>query len=387
MTELESINATTLKTILGDLDGKGADGDVLVGSRTDRFLPIINISKWNDEAWIAFNYEAMRIDREIVVFDGAVADLNTEGVRWRSYVLPGSTKVLENEIYLDVAPPDNKIRLKITDSGNLEYLYQPVDLSIAIDRPDAVAYRPPNVQGSYAVYIRGKRDNKYKTGKLCHLYRWDVTDNFGKKYWCDPLRVEDGELIIGLPKECVYPIKAMGAGDTFGIQAEGASEGGLENTISAAADSPASDGTTTQISAFIRESNTNNEHDFQTAIYDDSDDSLVGVSAELVASVTTTSAWHNFAIVQGILATGVYAIAIFCNPGAGAGRIMYDVQAGEGRQTDGGAYDYDVDGFPASVTWAGDPIGNRYSIHCDYTVSGGGGLSIPIVMHHYTKHR
>ena len=59
-------------TTIGDPDGK-ANASLVIGGRTKKFVPNVNISKWNNEAWLDFNHRDTGVTNGIETFaDGAV---------------------------------------------------------------------------------------------------------------------------------------------------------------------------------------------------------------------------------------------------------------------------------------------------------------------------
>ena len=70
MAILEPINLTTFKTRLGDLDGKGASADIILGGNDPtKFIPNLNASKWDDEAWINLNLKNIQVIIEKISID------------------------------------------------------------------------------------------------------------------------------------------------------------------------------------------------------------------------------------------------------------------------------------------------------------------------------
>lgn len=222
-------NPTLYEVILGNGGGK-AEALVKVGSNLDKFVPNVNASKWFDEAWINLNHKAMSVVSEKEFFINDTISLKVGGITWKSWTL--GPRVLECSLTYDALkdlPVGGKIVLELKDSGNLGYSYQG---ELAQDEIEEGCHRPDNVVGSYAVYFN-KCNNQYYTGKFCHIYRWEVTGADGKKKWCEPLQIKDGNLIIGLPdvSDMVFPIVCMGAGDTLGFESVGASNGGAYEQV------------------------------------------------------------------------------------------------------------------------------------------------------------
>jgi hypothetical protein len=149
------------------------------------------------------------------------------------YFQVGDT-VLEQGVRFYTKPP-NSITIDFTDSGNIEYWYQepnPPGLSSGPDALDGDCWRPLNVRDSYAIYKTGWAHNKYRTGKIAHLYRWEFTDNTGKREYIKKQTITKTDATHGTLKleffpqflnQAEYPILLMGAGDTWGHTSEGAS--------------------------------------------------------------------------------------------------------------------------------------------------------------------
>lgn len=189
MADLAKIDGQTRYTTrLGELDGKGSSADIVLGSNLSKCLPIANMSKWSDEAWLVVNPKWMEIRSEKETFSKNRLELTVGNTRWFSY--PLNDGVLEYGFVFASKPAFSDIVLDLADSGNLEYNYQDtLENDFKREAPPGMLLdeflekhdRPPNVVGSYAVKVIGKRNNKYKTGKFCHLYRWECIDADGKK--------------------------------------------------------------------------------------------------------------------------------------------------------------------------------------------------------------
>lgn len=229
MTELiKTPGKTEYTTILGDKDGV-ANANVRLSG-----LYNINAYKWATEkkplgeAWCNLNFNDFVVGSEPTTLTNGLVEVVKGDMKFQSWVL--NDGVLEYLIGFAAIPTKFDLEFTITDSGNLSYSFQDnlsqADIDRGFDRPD-------NVNGSYAVYF-SKKNNDYKTGKFCHLFRWRVQDADGKKEWCKPLRIESGKLIIGLPvnwmQSAKYPVFAMGADDTFGYTTPGSSNFGNSGT-------------------------------------------------------------------------------------------------------------------------------------------------------------
>ncbi len=171
-------------------------GDTL----SEKVQPYFTLEKWGDldspatpSAWFRirqFNTDpdSNRIGGDsVIIYNGyqeqAIYTLD-DGLEWT--------------IFLRQKPVSNVLSYQIFTS-NLEFLYQPKWVET------------DSVKGSYAVYHATKANNKYKTGKVFHIYRPKAWDANGDTVWCD-LNIDtvNGTLSIALPPDfwnnAVYPV-------------------------------------------------------------------------------------------------------------------------------------------------------------------------------------
>lgn len=362
-------------TILGD---PGYKAKIRLGDKTSaNFVPEIDISRWNGEAFLILrdasvstvSKKEMKEKDKIWVEDDA-------GTTHRLYVLPdGNNNVLEYEqVFQEYNEAKKEIRLNLAYSPGLSFHYQP---ELTAEEIAHGANRPPRVVGSYAVYY-GKRDNQYKTGKFCHIYRWEVIDATGKREWCGNLSIVDEQLIIPLPqawlKTATYPVVAMGAGDTFGLTAIGGSDDGYEEDIIGIHDAgPGQAGDATSISIYTREGTSDDAHTMYCALYEDSADGYEATT-QAFSTIKTAAGWYTptFSSPHAITDKG-YIIACWNGPGAGKIRGYYDTVGAAGRVVTSV-------GTPNGSNWP-DPYGGadenrQFSIYVTYTPSGGGGGTV-----------
>jgi hypothetical protein len=151
---------------------------VKIGGELEKFVPNINISKWNDECWLNINHPDV-VGTEVESEEKGIISLRVGDNTHRYYVAEDGT--LEYEIVLHQKPVSNRIRLNISFPDGLVFFYQ---APLTQKEKDDGASRPINVVGSYAVYWN-RRDNQYKTGKFCHIYRPRAVDVSEKAVWCD----------------------------------------------------------------------------------------------------------------------------------------------------------------------------------------------------------
>jgi hypothetical protein len=213
--KMKLINDTTfLIDDIGEIKPKTTIG----GSKPDKFVPNINISYHDDEFYINLN-------RKYKIVTNEVANLSSDKIKQKIGKETDEYYVDENgrfkwDIVFDEIPSSMNIEWKIKSSTGISFYYQP---PLSQDEIVEGVRRPDDVVGSYAVYCN-KSHNKYKTGKLAHIYRPFVIDVNNKREWCE-LKIENGNLTITLPgffmKEAAYPVRLD---PTFGYTSAGASE-------------------------------------------------------------------------------------------------------------------------------------------------------------------
>jgi len=212
-----------LEVEVGDIDETGG------------FRPDLTIRRWNNHARFRLGMPR-NADPEVVEV------VQSDQISWRQGDLegryydkpnfPGRHGGFEFEIILHSKPANNRIDLPIRKSPNVHMYYQGTvqeeidDIvargGVALD-PQSIG-RPVNVIHSYAVYLNA-RHGRFRSGKLCHIYRPEAVDALGVRQWC---RFADnaestGVLRIIIPQPflntATYPITID---PTFGYSSAGA---------------------------------------------------------------------------------------------------------------------------------------------------------------------
>jgi len=142
-----------------------------------KFVPNINMSRWSDEAWFNMNHPDI-VGAEVETFEDDKIKL-TIGNNTHVYSVVNNT--MAYKLIMTERPSKDEIEFKIDFSGGLRFWYQS---PLTQEEIDQECVRPENVVGSYAVYWK-KRNNKYKTGKFCHIFRPQLIDEWGERIWAE----------------------------------------------------------------------------------------------------------------------------------------------------------------------------------------------------------
>lgn len=225
-------------------------------------------------------------------------------------------------------PANNIYTLKLgEDWDNFYWFYQPIELSQA--EKDQDGFRPDNVRGSYAVYHKSKRNNKYKTGKALHIYRPQATDADGKKVWTT-LHIEKGIYTVTIPQDfldkAVYPVVVN---DIIGYNTIGGSEGafGSGNIEAVGPDEAAT--TAGLDKCYVYSNMTTGTGVVTMGVYDydsggDIPNNLIGNTAE-VTITTGGFAWYSSNCTGSITSGTSYYAALHAGSNASAPRAKYDI--------------------------------------------------------------
>jgi len=238
---------------------------VLIGGKDsvvgDKFVPNVNMSF---ECFSKEEKYFINLNRKDIVVTTESENLSEElslTVGTETHVWKTWDDGIKWDISFASKPTSNVLSWELLHSSELIFAYQG-ELTEDEKNGDlplgGYCHRPDNVVGSYAVYARGKSGNypdvKYFTGKLCHIYRPQVTDDAGKSEWCD-LSITKDTLKITIPQTFLdvakYPVRLD---PDFGYTDEGASERtyAANYTIFSQADGLAPSGDATDIKVYAR---------------------------------------------------------------------------------------------------------------------------------------
>lgn len=273
---------------------------------------------------------------------------------------------LEYDIVLHERPRSNVFRWPMEAHPGLMFEFQPKLTPWEVRRGNR---RPFNVVGSYSVYFN-KRDNQYKTGKFCHVYRPCGTDANGRIAW-GILRIRDGEMVIRWPKTWLanarYPIildPSLGY-STLGASTDNTDDYSLMIDITASANGDANPGTGFYGCSCDSGTQTVYQATYTGGGASPSGKSLLAASSALTA--TTTMAFRSSSVTLTGITNGThYWVGAWSNH-AGV-NSAYDAGSATGH------YWLTSAGSPPSTypsTLDNGAFNNRLSAYVDYTASGG----------------
>lgn len=203
---IKQINDTTFSA-----DGLGDVKPIVTigGSVTDKFIPNVNNSFHDDEFFFNLNAVDDSVSDESATENNGVISqpINNET---HEYYIDDSGRLKWDKLY-SACPGSMRVRFKVKKSAGIKFEYQP---ELTAEEIADGCERPDDIVGSYAVYCN-KANNKYKTGKLCHIPRPFVIDASDNREWCvmayEEISDTEGILYVDMPKlfmqSAVYPVR------------------------------------------------------------------------------------------------------------------------------------------------------------------------------------
>jgi len=184
-------NQSRMKAHLG---GKDEDTE-------SKFSPEIKLSRWNDKANFKILVPNVQYKLLNEIFDGNEIVLNAGPISARFYYKdivissPDPASIpdrvdqgLEFEVQFNTKPAFSSFQFHIDFPEGLSFYKQTepagyIDIVGPKDEPGK-RWVPDEVYGSYAVYWNEK-NNDYRTGKFCHIYRPKLTDALNNEIWAE----------------------------------------------------------------------------------------------------------------------------------------------------------------------------------------------------------
>jgi hypothetical protein len=171
----------------------GVKGEAYGRSRS----PILQFSKWDDEAFLLFKGNGRNEKTRLLERTNNSLILTTNKRKHIYRILDGEN--MEYDIVLYEKPRSPVIEMPLEIPKGLSFYKQGIKYP-GLMRDD--------VFGSYAVYW-DKQNNRYKTGKFCHIYRPKIFDSTGRWIWGD-LEFDGESLFIIIDetwlKKARYPV-------------------------------------------------------------------------------------------------------------------------------------------------------------------------------------
>lgn len=311
----------------------GGDHPILV-------KPDVRATKWGGECWLRVSHvdcgNMRPQDRHIESQENgkAVVDLPVSAKGRTHRIKEGSLKweiIYDNAFAL---PADGIERFALEFTEGLTWHHQP---ELTAEEIAEGCIRPDNVVNSYAAYLG--------QDKFGHLYRAEMVDANGDRCWATQ-QIVDGEIQVTLPAEWLatadYPVTLD---PTFGFNSQGASSDPIYNGYIHAfeVDAPASDGTVTQLSAYLSYFGSTVPDVATAGIYTDSSGpgSLIanGTTNELSSTADESGTYQiqhfTFATPPSVTGSTSYILAMMADNGGAEGTIAcyiaYDAVAGYNR--------------------------------------------------------
>jgi hypothetical protein len=333
-------------------------------STGDKFVPNINMSKWDDEHWINLNLP-IAIANQVETYDGKKVSIAVGDNSFNYY--PANENDLEFEIVFGRKPTLMELSLNIIDSGNLDYLYQPALTQAEIDDGHN---RPDNVVGAYAVCAR-KMNNKYCTGIFCHFYYPYLKDADGKIVRVDGFDISDGKMTVILPTEWMATAKYPVILDpTVGYSTAGASSWATTDKCSVWSQAT-STGTTNNFHVALAAvgATTHGKMGLYGPIDSDGAPWSHTRMEQSAEKTDLTVSDDNSAVASGITITsGQYYAVAWCAEDASTAIKYTSGASGVGHFNTPNYTNEMIDPYAAG----GDAWTYKFSLWVDYTVTGGG---------------
>ena len=346
-----------------------------IGNVVEATLP------WKDQPGIKVKYDMGEPTLEEKFTDKRKKQVITETVT----DFDGGFKV---DIILSEKPDTNRFCYTIEGAENYDFFYQP---PLTADEIAEGAYRPPEIEGSFAVYHKTLKNHiegrtNYATGKVMHIPRpqvWEIGNEEATKQWAE-LSFNDGQLCVTAPQEFLDKAdysSGVRIDPTFGYTSMGGSTTlSIENTIRGQRFVMPEDGTGVSVS--LGSTLDNLGRTYKMNVYDNATGDTDGGGSPItdgetgVGTPTTTGKiWRTLAFTTPpALTSGVsYRILTWGSSGTGFHIIAHDASGGSSSNY----VDAATFGTWPNPLVAAQSTTVNYSIYVTYTAGGGGGGDTP----------
>ena len=273
------------------------------GKDTSKFAPNLNMSFFDDEFYINLN----RKDKAVQGDCATTADSKTKlscGDDTDVFYIDKSGR-FKWDIEFTTRPVVYSWTWELKHSPELEFYYQPELTAEEIKRG---CTRPDEVVGSYAVYCN-KKNKKYKTGKICHIYRPVCIDAKGVKEYAE-LTIDKNSLTITIPQKyidtCAYP---MTLDPTIGYTSAPASwDSATSGFLVCSFYDEVADESGTAQTMYMYARRTTSEQTTSIGYYDDNVDHTPNavVSYGSITVTSATGAWYSTSVTGDITSGNYY---------------------------------------------------------------------------------
>lgn len=336
--------------------------------------PVVVFNKWDRQVQFGLEYDGFKASGDRQLF--------TDRVEWKTskeemHAYPNDNGDFEIDIVLNEKPTKNVFTFTVHGYEDLDFFYQPF---LTQEDIDSGISRPPEAEGSYAVYHKTLKDYRpflsqedldagflstnYATGKIVHIYRPLVIDADGNKVWGE-LLYTNGKLSVRVGQDfldrAAYPVRID---PTVGYAVAGASTLTSDNI----AGSPVfikANSAITGITFYRSQSTTdtpargaiyNNSANLPTTLLYQSDDEV---------TITTTPGWFSVTMSDTVSADGTYFLASWAEASAGRNLFNFDIIPIAGFQEDNfGTYPTWESPFASPAV-----LNDLFSIYATYTCS------------------
>lgn len=342
---------------------------VKVGGDTEKFVPNLNLSKWDDTCWLNINHaDIVGTEKESLtndVLELAIGDkihrYYTKGTEEVEYEIEFASQPHSNIIELDLDFPDGLI-FYYQDTMENDYAAEPMGHE-TFEAYAANHNKPEKIEQSYAVYW-SRKNRQFKTGKFCHIYRPVLIDAEDTRRWATIEIVGKTLQITCDFKDLVFPVIVD---PTIGLTSIGGSSGGLTDILIAFPYNAATTGTANPGAFYIYAEEAVDTRG-RGCVYSESSSLPSALLSSNEAQINITAlTWYNGAITYTDFSVGVnYWIGVHSS----GLEIYYDTVS----DSEYIALDFDS-GLP-------DPFGSpaslqrEHSCYVDYTITSGGTIEL-----------
>jgi hypothetical protein len=322
---------------------------------------------WKDQQGLKVVYDMGEPTLEERIKDKRKKEVITETVT----DFDGGFKV---DILLDEKPDTNVFCYNIQGAENYDFFYQP---PLTAEEIAEGASRPPEIEGSYAVYHKTLKDHQlgkenYATGKVMHIPRpqvWSMSD-VDTKVWADMTYTDNEELCVTVPQgfldKAEYPVRVD---PTFGYTTNGGSSSAqAANRVLAYRATSTENGTVTSITARVGDTAGFGAANVKAVLTENAGLTIVlngvGGTASISASAANSNKTMTYSTSPSIVSGTVYLIGIIFSVGNPS--IAYDVGVSGDSRLD------TTNNYTTPADWGSATDSSfRFTIYATYTASSG----------------